>query len=1204
MDCPVCGHSNRSGASFCSNCGSRLVDACPSCSAQVEAGSSFCPACGIGLSDTRSGDADIARYVPEELLRKLEAARRGRTMAGERRTVTMLFADVQGSTAAAEQLDPEEWAEIVNGAFERLIRPVYRYEGTLARLMGDGVLAFFGAPIAHEDDAERAVRAGLAMLADIGPYALEVSKRWGIAFDVRVGVNTGLVVVGEVGSDLRVEYTALGDAVNVAARMEQTAAPGTLQIAEPTQRLVDGLFHLDPLDPIAVKGKSEPVGAYRVTGVLDRPASLRGIPGRTAPLLGRDRELDVLRRFVESLRSGSGQVCSVIGEAGVGKSRLVDALREELEAADCLVPWLASADSGVSLRWAEGRCLSYDSSVPYAPFIDLFSRSMGLETQDSMEVRRGRVAAYAARAGGVDDDDTVAYLCALLGIDPGGDAAAVIAGHDPPELQRRIFKAVVDLVTACVNDRPSVIVIEDVHWADPVSLALLEDLIRLTDHVSLGVLFLMRPYKEDAAWGVHEMASREFEHRYSSIRLQALESEAVTEMVDALMAAESTPAVTQAILARSEGNPFFVEELVRTALERAHTEQASDALPDTIAAVLTARLDRLGDASKLLVQLGSVIGREFEFGELVDLVGDAEVVDRGLADLLRRDVLEERDRIPVRRYAFRHALIQETAHSSILLKTRRALHGQVADRLIGLGGAPVEVARHLIEARQEARAVPFLVEAGDASTRAMSLADAIRHYDLALRWAEGDEVELIRRAHEGLGAAYTLIPDLTHASASFQQMLEFGRRRAEPSVQITALNRLGFTAAFLGGDFDAATGYLEDARRLAEEHGDDGGLAEYHMNSCMIATTRGDLEKAAAHDAETARLGEAIGSAEVHAGGLIQRALSLAHGAMFEDGERALEQAKRVTAGTTDLTAIASLSMAESFFEWRRGNLRRASEFARRGADLAARVGSSLASVAGGAAGSLAAMTGDFETALAYLGSAVRAGEESGQTFNAAPAAAAMSALYVEMGLAGGEPDELEAKALEYLGGPMGTTMESTVLAELGWSRVWSERPQEALDFFSSGLSGVSASKLLETPSLLLGAALVESQSERHEAGESLLAEAEVFVDERGMDFYRPAIGLIGGSIAIARGNPAVALDRLEAGRAPAEDHGFDRVAWRIRSQMAVACLGLGRPDEASRHAAAAQEIVDRILDRIADPSLRDSFQQVSGRWLAAVSID
>ena len=384
MICTNCEAQNPDGAKFCMGCGAKLQNNCPQCNTELPVGAKFCFNCGfqIGVAPAMTQPppatpapapvpdpvTDLDRYIPRELQNKLQNARTSGTMVGERRIVTMLFCDVKGSTAAAGQLDPEEWAEIINGAFEFMIKPVYKYEGTLARLMGDAILAFFGAPIAHEDDPQRAILAGLDIVQDIADYRRHIQREWGIEIDVRVGINTGLVVVGAVGSDLRMEYSALGDAINLAARMEQTAQPGTVQIAEPTYKLISPLFDVEDLGRIEVKGKDEPVSTYRVLAAKVDPGRLRGIQGLESPLVGRDAEFEILRRALDELEQGHGGILSLVAEAGLGKSRLVAEARQ-----------LAPDPGGPGRQWLEGRSLSYETNTPHAPFIDLFTACFDLQ---------------------------------------------------------------------------------------------------------------------------------------------------------------------------------------------------------------------------------------------------------------------------------------------------------------------------------------------------------------------------------------------------------------------------------------------------------------------------------------------------------------------------------------------------------------------------------------------------------------------------------------------------------------------------------------------------------------------------------------------------------------------------------------------------------------------------------------------------------
>jgi class 3 adenylate cyclase len=300
MVCPSCSHKNRPGAKFCENCGAKLEFVCPNCGTTNRPGAKFCDNCGTGLTGDAASphvesqpepESGVTQPIPGDLADKLTTARLNRAMLGERRIVTMLFCDVTGSTSVAERLDPEEWREIINGAFEYMIAPIYRYEGTLARLMGDAILAFFGAPIAHEDDPHRAVLAGLEIVNGIEPYWKSIEEKWGSRLNVRIGINTGLVVVGAVGSDLKMEYTAIGDAINLAARMEQTAGPGVVQVSENTYRLAAPLFEWETLGVQEIRGRAEPVQAYRPIRAREAPGRLRGIEGLTSPLIGRSGDL-------------------------------------------------------------------------------------------------------------------------------------------------------------------------------------------------------------------------------------------------------------------------------------------------------------------------------------------------------------------------------------------------------------------------------------------------------------------------------------------------------------------------------------------------------------------------------------------------------------------------------------------------------------------------------------------------------------------------------------------------------------------------------------------------------------------------------------------------------------------------------------------------------------------------------------------------
>jgi class 3 adenylate cyclase/ribosomal protein L40E len=387
VQCTRCGTDNPDQAEFCLNCGAPFTLSCPRCGAALPLQARFCFRCGCPLEAGAIEQPDdsatwLRRLVPKEYAERLRAAL-GQAH-DERRTVTILFSDIKGSTAMAEKLDPEDVKEIIDGAFEFLIAPIYRYEGTLTQLMGDAILAFFGAPIAHEDDPERACRAALEITAEARRYADKLEKERGIrGFNVRVGINTGLVVVGEVGSDLRMAYTAIGDAINLAARMETAAEPGTVLVTEATHKLVAPLFETKALGPLQVQGRTEPVEAFRVLGAKAASGKVRGIAGLESPLVGRQAELAALQEAFQRLKAGVGGIVTIVGEAGIGKSRLVAEVRKSVQEAQ--------------VRWAEGRCLSYGTSAAYLLWVDLLRSLMRLGADATAEAVDPGVVPGSAR---------------------------------------------------------------------------------------------------------------------------------------------------------------------------------------------------------------------------------------------------------------------------------------------------------------------------------------------------------------------------------------------------------------------------------------------------------------------------------------------------------------------------------------------------------------------------------------------------------------------------------------------------------------------------------------------------------------------------------------------------------------------------------------------------------------------------------------
>ncbi|HET6823554.1 MAG TPA: adenylate/guanylate cyclase domain-containing protein [Anaerolineales bacterium] len=715
-------------------------------------------------------------------MKKLQAARDQGGMIGERRVVTMLFCDLKGSTAAAEQLDPEDWTEIMNGAFTHMIKPVYRYEGTIARLMGDALLAFFGAPIAHEDDPRRAILAGLDIVDAIKPYREQIQERYHVEFDVRIGINTGLVVVGAVGSDLRMEYSALGDAINLAARMEQTAQPGTVQVAHDTYKLIKNLFEFKSLGGVTVKGKSEPVLAYQVIGRKFESARTRGIEGLHAPMVGRDGELLALREVLAGLRQGLGRILFVLGEAGLGKTRLISEAHEVFQGLG--YPQAA---------WVETISLSYETNQAYGLVQRLLRRMSGIEYNDPPGIVHEKLSDLLQSLEETRHARALRVFEALFGLETETQAPPM----DDETFKRELYEAMVLWWKSRFSVQPAVLVFDDMHWCDAASAELLRQLLPLTGEIPLVLLFAMRGERNAPAWQIKSSADEEYNHRYTELVLRPLSEAEGNELVNRLLNNPDLPnGLRGSILDKSGGNPFFIEEVVRTLIDngilvaeergtngqmkrswRATSASADFAIPDNLQSLLSARMDRLEESTRGTLQLASVIGRSFYLRVLQAVDEASYELDKHLSTLLRMDLIREAARVPEIQYTFRNPLTQEAVYKTILIKRRRAFHRRVgeamesiyADRLDGLYGL---LAHHFTLANEREKAIEYYRKAAKQAVRLFAYDDAIQNMREALKLIEAvKQTETHMTLLEELADVYRLLRDIGQAIALYHESL-------------------------------------------------------------------------------------------------------------------------------------------------------------------------------------------------------------------------------------------------------------------------------------------------------------------------------------------------------------------------------------------------------------------------------------------------
>ncbi|MCC6984635.1 MAG: AAA family ATPase [Bauldia sp.] len=690
----------------------------------------------------------------------------GAAVQGERRIITALFCDVVNSTALAEQLDPEDWTEILNEAFQHLTAPILRYEGTVAKLMGDAVLAFFGAPVAHEDDPRRAVLAALDMIAAIGAFRETVKSERGLEFDVRIGINTGPVVVADIGARA---MDALGDAINVAARMEQAAGPGTILLSGDTYRLLAPLFDVEALGEIELKGKADRVPAFRVIGPKAAPGRVRGIDGVSAPLIGRDREFARLRDAMTSVLSGRGQIVGLLGEAGLGKSRMLSELKQEWDRASPPNRWIVL--SGVP----------YDASRPYGLFQN-YARSMfGVELNDPVETIHDKIVATLRGHG--KDEETIA-LCATA-FERVIAARTLLDGsrYDVEVVKNDIYNTLSPGLARHARNGPLVLVVDDLHWADPASVELLLALLSLVEDVPLLIVFALRPERQSAAWRIRQRAETDYPHRYTELSLRPLDATDTNALVSALLSIADLPAeLRQLILRKTDGNPYFVEEIVRTLIDEGVVRQTADglhweaktdvseiAIPDTLQALLMTRIDRLDQETRSTLQLASVIGRSFYYSILKRISESAMALDRQLLSLERVELLLESARLPELEYMFKHELARDAAYGSLLNRKRRDFHRRVGEAIETIFVGRLEeqahrLARHFDLAGDTAKAQRYYEVAAETAASMHATAESAAHLAHALDCARKngapptDLERLAARQAALLGAATQTLP--------------------------------------------------------------------------------------------------------------------------------------------------------------------------------------------------------------------------------------------------------------------------------------------------------------------------------------------------------------------------------------------------------------------------------------------------------------
>ena len=840
MICPRCRTHNQPDSAFCTECGAGLDSGCPSCGTHNPSGAKFCRKCGagIGLETPPSAPPAPRSYTPKHLIDKVLTSRSA--MEGERKHVTVLFADVKGSLELAEQVDPEEWHKIMDSFFTVLSEGVHRFEGTINQYTGDGIMALFGAPIAHEDHAQRACYAALHLRDELRRYADELRVRQGLNFSVRMGLNSGEVVVGKIGDDLRMDYTAYGHTVGIAARLQQIAGPDRAYLTDHTARLAEGYFDLRDLGWADLKGAQEPVRVFELAGLGRMRTRFEVSRARgLSRFVGRSRELATLEAALELAKLGESQLIGIVGEPGVGKTRLCYEFAERCRARNVDV--------------YEGRCLGHGTMMPYLPVLQILRAYFGLGDDERDRTARDKVAGRLLQLGD-RFREAVPVLFDLLGIaDP--EAATPRVGI---EIRQRQLLEIARRLYATEADRgPVVTMIEDLHWADAASEALISELFGSMSGTRTLVVVNFRP-EYQAAW-----MNQPF---YHAMTLRPLGRDESTALLRELLGTDaSLTALVEMIQEKTQGNPFFIEEIVQqlieTAVLKGHAGRYEVAggvdairVPDSVQAVLAARIDRLSDLHKRVLQTAAVIGKQFN-ETLMESVLDAphNEVNAALGALSRSEFIYEDALYPTAYYSFKHPLTQEVAYGSVLSENRTRIHATVAACMAEIHGQnPGEhaafIAHHWEAAGQPLEAARWCCRAAEWLQR-REAGEAFQYWRKARTLLEGlpESEEAMRMALDA-GVQALLLGNVVGISGlEAATLFQEGRELAERANDTRSLAMILQGFAIVNWNLGNLAGAVDqgiEAYRLALQT-DDRGLINLTQATLTISLfLRGDLDEA------------------------------------------------------------------------------------------------------------------------------------------------------------------------------------------------------------------------------------------------------------------------------------------------------------------------------------------------------------------------
>ena len=734
MQCPKCQFGNPEAMQFCGKCGAKLENICLQCNSSNPYDFRFCGKCGHDLTQPQEALAvdysEPQSYTPKFLADKILTTRS--SIEGERKLVTVLFADVANYTSISEKLDPEEIHQIMDGCFKILMDEIHKYEGTINQFAGDGVMSLFGAPVAHEDHAQRACHSALSIQTFIGNYGEKMKKDYGVDFKLRIGLNSGPVVVGSIGDDLRMDYTAVGDTTNLASRLESMASPGTSMVSGHTHKLARDFFEFESLGKVEVKGKKEPQEIFELINVGEVQTRIgASVAKGLTRFVARKNSMAALMDAYDKARSGSGQVVGVVGDAGVGKSRLLLEFKNRLPMGE--------------FTYFEGRCLHFGGAMAYLPILDILRSYLGIKEGDQEFLIKKNMEEKILQ---LDEKlhGTLGPFHELLSLQIEDDAYQKL---EPMQKRERTFEAIRDLLVYETQNMPVIVVVEDLHWIDKTSEEFLGYLIGWLTNARILLILLHRP-EYTHSWG-----SKSY---YNRIGLDQLTPKSSAELIrSTLQVGEAVPELEELIFDRAAGNPLFMEEITHTLLENESIRcrdgkclliknVAEIQVPDTIEGIIAARMDRLEDNIKRTMQVASVIGRDFAFRILEAITEMRQGLKSYLLNLQGLEFIYEKSLFPELEYVFKHALTREVAYNSMLQQRRKEIHEKIGRAIEALYAERLEefyeiLAYHFDQGQVWDKAVKYRVRAGLKARHNYSIQAALDNFKRAKEILEKHELD-------------------------------------------------------------------------------------------------------------------------------------------------------------------------------------------------------------------------------------------------------------------------------------------------------------------------------------------------------------------------------------------------------------------------------------------------------------------------------